>query len=181
MGRKKKEEEPKEYSPRELRLANLRNNKIDTVYLSDLVMDYKMKRTLDKEFPMPKELAEVVLIMIDKMLGSPSWRGYTPDWKEEFRGRAIEHVLRYGHNFSPEKCKNGKNDAFNYFAMIIVNAFVQSLKKCRIYSENNILMNHDVIYNDQQPYNGEEQEFKTDSDIKFIDPDINSLDYGSNL
>ena len=86
-----------------------RNNKIDTIYLSDLVMDYKLKKSLDSEFPMPKELAEVVLIMIDKMLGSPSWRGYTPDWKEEFRGRAIEHVLKYGHNFSPEKCKNGKN------------------------------------------------------------------------
>lgn len=179
MSRRKKEEEPKEYSPRELRLANLRNNKISTQYLSELVMDYKMKKSLDIDFPMPKELAEVVLIMIDKMLGSQSWRGYSPDWKEEFRGRAIEHVLRYGHNFSPEKCKNGKGDAFNYFAMIIVNAFVQSLKKCKLYSENNILINHDVIYNEQM-YN-DDQELKLDSDVKFINPDIDSLDYGSNL
>lgn len=154
MAKKITKEEPVTYSKRELRIAKLKNERINTKYLSDLVMDYKLKKSLDKNHSMSNELAEIVLVMIEKMIGSPSWRNYTPDYKEEFRGRAVEHVIRYAHNFSPEKCKKGKDDAFNYFAMIIVNAFIQSLKKCKSYSANNIHINHDIIYNEQM-WNGD--------------------------
>lgn len=177
MAKKKKVEEKVEYSERELRLASLRNNKIPPAYLLGLVMDYKAKKLLCKDFPMPKELAETLLIIIEKMIGSNSWRGYTPDWKEEFRGRAIEHLLRYAHNFSPQKCKEGKgNDAYNYFAMITMRAFVQSLKKCRQYTENNIHINHDVIY--QENAWNSEQELKVEGDIS-VNPESDNLDYGS--
>jgi len=133
--------------PIEQRLQAMRTGRIDKKYLSELVVKYKSKKKIDPEHPMSRELAEVVLIIIDKMLGAASWRGYTDDWKEEFRGRAIEHVLKYAHNFDPEKSKTGKNDPYNYFAMIISNAFIQSLKKCKVYAENNVLLNDDVLYN----------------------------------
>ena len=108
------------------------------------------------------------------MLGSGRWRRYTEDWKEEFRGRAIEHVLKYGHNFDALKSKNGRNnDPYNYFAMIIGNAFKQSWKKCKIYSDNVMTYNQDYSYENSL---SEDQEFVEDH---YKNPNIESLDWGS--
>lgn len=182
MARRKKNEEfkaPAEYSKREVLLSNLRNNKIPHEYITELVMDYKARKKIDSHYQMPRELAEVLLIIIDKNLGSPGWRGYTADWKEEFRGRAIEHVVKYGHNFNPIKCEQGKrNDAYNYFSMIINRAFIQSWKKLKAYSEANVQINHDIV--------GEEdnQDIENMTEIldddKIVNPDISSIEYGLN-
>jgi hypothetical protein len=174
MARPKKDEK-KVYSEREIALSQMRNGRIDKTYLLQLVMEYKFKKQINKDFSMPKELAEVVLIIIDKMLGSNSWRGYTGDWKEEFRGRALEHIVKYAHRFDPYKCKSGKNDPYNYFAMMINNAFIQSWRKCKIYSENMVVMNDDVLYN---PNNwSKDQDF--DSSIQSFTPSVDSLDWGN--
>jgi hypothetical protein len=150
MARPKKIVHIEEIIPRsayEKKMQEMRTGRIDKEYLTRLVMDYKFRKNIDKSFPMPRELGEVVLIIIDKMLGGSSWRNYTDDWKEEFRGRAIEHVLRYAHNFDPEKMKIGKNDPYNYFAMIITNAFIQSLRKCKQYADSKVVINEDILYN----------------------------------
>lgn len=131
----------------DIKIQEMRNGRIDREYLTKLVMEYKFKKNIDKAYPMPRELGAVVLVIIDKMIGSSSWRNYTEDWKDEFRGRAIEHVLRYAHNFNPEKMEAGKNDPFNYFAMIISHAFIQSLRKCKAYAERKVVINDDVLYN----------------------------------
>lgn len=158
---------------REKHLSEMRNGRIGKKYLNDLVLDYKFKKSLDENYPMPTELAEVVLIIIDKMLGSSSWRGYSDDWKEDFRGRAIEHVLKYAHNFDPDKSKSGKNDPYNYFAMIIGNAFIQSWRKCKTYSDNNVILNDDLIYNQ----NNWEEDQESRPDIQSITPNIDSIDW----
>jgi len=173
MGRPRKEE-VRTFTQREIKLATMRNGRIEKKYLNELVVDYKLKKKIDPNFSMPRELAEVVLIIIDKMLGSGSWRRYSEDWKEEFRGRAIEHVVKYAHNFNPKKCKSGKNDPYNYFAMIIGNAFIQSWRKCKTYSENTSLMNHDIIYNE----NHWSHDQNITSDIQSIIPQIDALDWG---
>lgn len=172
MGRHKKEGKV-HFSEREIRLAEMRNNRIDKKYLLGLVMDYKWKKKLEPTYSMPRELAEIVIIIVDKMLGSGSWRRYSEDWKEEFKGRAIEHVLKYAHNFDPEKSKSGKNDPYNYFAMIIGNAFIQSWRKCKQYSENTILFNQDFSYSNNTSI---DQEFITDNQM--AEPNIDSLDWG---
>jgi hypothetical protein len=159
---------------REKHLTEMRNGRIEKTYLSKLVSEYKLKKSIDPEFPMPSELAEVVLIIIDKMLGSASWRGYSDDWKEEFRGRAIEHVLKYAHNFDPHKSKSGKNDPYNYFAMIIGNAFIQSWRKCKTYSDNNVLMNDEIIYNK----NNWAADQDSTTDVDSITPNIDAIDWG---
>ena len=165
----------KKYSEYREKLLEMRHGRIDKAYLLELVMDYKFKRKLDKGFPMPSELAEVVLIIIDKQLGSNSWRKYSDDWKEEFRGRAIEHVLKYAHNFDPLKSKNGKgNDPYNYFAMIIGNAFIQSWRKLKNYTDTNVIINYDLMYQDNEW--SESQELRPDTDT--ITPDLNKLDWG---
>lgn len=173
MGRPKKEEKVT-FTSREIRLAEMRNGRIEKKYLAELVMDYKFKKKIDPTYSMPKELAEVVIIIVDKMLGSPSWRSYSEDWKEEFKGRAIEHVIKYAHNFDPAKSKSGKNDPYNYFAMIISNAFIQSWRKCKTFSENSIQFNGEYLYRTSQ--------LSQDADLNFenqtIDPNIESLDWG---
>ena len=157
------------------RLSEMRYGRIDRTYLLEHVMNYKFKKNLDADYPMPKELAEVVLIIVDKMLGSPSWRKYSDDWKEEFRGRAIEHVLKYAHNFNLEKSKTGKNDPYNYFAMIIGNAFIQSWRKCKTYTDNNVILNHDLLYNENSWDGGTESVM---SDVESVTPNIEALDWG---
>jgi len=172
MGRPKKNEKVT-FSEREIKLAEMRNGRIEKKYLLGLVMDYKWKKKLNPSYSMPRDLAEIVIIIVDKMLGSGSWRRYSEDWKEEFRGRAIEHVLKYAHNFDPEKSKSGKNDPYNYFAMIIGNAFIQSWRKCKQYSENTVLFNQNFSYEDTT---SEDQEFITDNQSSM--PNIDSLDWG---
>ena len=157
-----------------MRLQEMRHGRIERKYLTDLVMDYKFKKQLDLNYPMPTELAEVVLIIIDKMLGSSSWRKYSDDWKEEFRGRAIEHVLKYAHNFDADKSKSGKNDPYNYFAMIISNAFIQSWRKCKAYTDANVIMNHDLIYRE----NAWEEDQESRTDIESVTPNLDALDWG---
>jgi hypothetical protein len=128
---------------------DMREGRIDKCYLRELVMDYKFRKKLDKTFPMPDDLAEVIVIVIDKIMGAPRWRRYTDDWKEEFRGKAIEHCLKYAHNFDPTKSSSGKgDDPYNYFAMIATHAFMQSWKKCKAYSDANVSLNPDVLYKD---------------------------------
>lgn len=173
MGRPRKNERVT-YSEREIQLAEMRNGRIERSYLKSLVMDYKIKKKINPDYSMARDLAEVLLIIIDKMLGSPSFRGYSEDWKEEFRGRAIEHVLKYGHNFDATKSKSGRNDPYNYFAMIISNAFVQSMRKCKTYSEHNVVMNPDMIYN---PNTWEEdQEYRPD--LESTRQNVDALDWG---
>lgn len=162
------------FSEREINLSKMRNGRIERSYLTDLVMDYKMKKKINPDYIMPRDLAEVLLIIIDKMLGSASFRGYSEDWKEEFRGRAIEHVIKYGHNFDATKSKNGKNDPYNYFAMVIHNAFIQSMRKCKTYSEHNVDMNPDIIYNKNTWK--EDQEYRPN--IKSIDQNVDTMDWG---
>ena len=177
MPRTKKIEEPviNKHKDYDKKMSEMRYGRIERSYLLELVMDYKFKRKLDSDYPMPRELAEVVLIIIDKMLGSASWRKYTDDWKEEFRGRAIEHVLKYAHNFDPEKSKTGKNDPYNYFAMIIGNAFIQSWRKCKTYTDNNVILNHDLLYNENL-WDGNSESVA--NDVESVTPNIEALDWG---
>ena len=179
MPRKKKNDDRVFMSDRERRLSGLRTGKIAKDYLMPMIMQYKQIKTRMPKASMPRELAEVMLIIIEKNLGSPSYRRYSPDWKEEMRGRAIEHLLKYSHNFNPAKCAEGKDDPYNYFAMIANMAFLQSLKKLKIHSEHTVIMNHDVLYNESQWE--ESSEFKPESDISSNSPQISNLDWGMSI
>ena len=170
---KKKTEDNRTSIQREQRLEQMRKGRIEKQYLQKLVLDYKFNKQLDLSYPMPRELAEVILIIIDKMLGSGNWRNYSDDWKEEMRGRAIEHVLKYTHNFDPIK---SKNDPYNYFAMIISNAFIQSWRKCKNWTDNNISINHEVAHA-EMGWSGED-EGSAASNIESITPNTDALDWG---
>ena len=124
-------------------LDDMRNGKIDKEYLGKLLFAWKEVKAINPDASMPEELAQIMLIIIDKTLGSSSWRGYSDDWKEEFKGRAIEHLLKYGHRYKAGKAM----DPYNYFATIISNAFIQSWRKCKQYSDHTVRLNDTVIHN----------------------------------
>lgn len=161
----------RKYSEYKDKILEMRQGRIDKAYLLELVMDYKFKRTVDKDYPMPSELAEVLLIVVDKMLGSNSWRKYSDDWKEEFKGRAVEHLVKYAHGFNPEKCKN---DPYSYFARMVNNAFIQSWRKCKTYTDNNVIINYDLMHQDNEWSDNQENRPDMDS----VTPDLNKLDWG---
>lgn len=130
------------------RFNAMKNGRIDKEYLSELIMEYKFKRSLDPTFPMTRELAQMALLIIDKTLGNFRWRSYTDDWKEDMRAKAIEHVLRYVHNYdsikSAESSQN--NDPYYYIGMIVTNAFIQSWKKSSERSKCMMPLNDDILY-----------------------------------
>ena len=177
MPRKKKEDTQFYMSDRERRIASLKTGKINKDYLLPLVMQYKALKDRYPKSQMPRELAEVIMIIIDKNLGSPSWRRYSPDWKEEMRGRAIEHLLKYSHNFDPSKCAAGNDDPYNYFAMIANMAFIQSLKKLKQHAEHTVLINHDILYTESQW----EQYAELKIEMEISEPQISNLDWGQAL
>lgn len=184
MPRRKKQDTVKTFTTeREARLSALRNGRIEKEYLLPLVMQYKALKKLKPRAQMPTELAEVILIIIDKNLGSPSWRRYTADWKEEMRGRAIEHLLKYSHNFDPTRCAEGKDDPYNYFARIATTAFIQSLKKLKVYDEHNVILNHDLLYNDSQVENLDSIDIRVDvlSRTTGFTPTESNIDWGHDL
>jgi hypothetical protein len=169
------------FTRKEKRISNLKNNRIEPGYIGDLLLDYSIRKSIKSDYKMSNELAEVIMIIIEKIIGGSNWRGYSEDWKEEFRGRATEHCIKYCHNFSPEKCKNGKDDAFNYIAMISSRAFIQSMRKCKAYTDKNISLNHDLMY-DQQNW-GDDLMIDFDSNIPVgtVSPSISSIDWGSEI
>jgi len=146
MARRKKQESAIDMTYAQ-RISAMKSGRIDKDYLSDLIMAYKFKRSVDPTYPMPRELAEVSLIVIDKTLGSFRWRGYTEDWKEEMRGKAIEHVLRYVHNYDAVKSSQDSQnkDPYYYIGRIATNAFIQSWRKCEAYSKSTLPLNEDIL------------------------------------
>ena len=150
MARRKKSEieaEQAQMTPLQ-RFNAMKSGRIDKEYLSDLIMAYKFKRSLDPSFPMPRELAQMALLIIDKTLGNFRWRSYTEDWKEDMKGKAIEHVLKYVHNYDSVKSQESSqnNDPYYYIGMIVTNAFRQSWKKSSERSKCMMPLNDEILY-----------------------------------
>jgi hypothetical protein len=92
------------------------------------VINAKVKEAV-KAIPRPEmdgRLGKIISIIVDKVLGGPRFSGYTAEWKEEYRGLALEHCVRYVHNYNPEKCAKSKSgDPYNYIKKTIRSACFQ--------------------------------------------------------
>lgn len=157
----------------EKRMAKLRYDRIDVDRLAELTMEYAEARKLNENHIMSRELAEMVMVIIDKLLGGGQYRGYTDDWKEEMRGKAYEHIVKYSKGFKIALCKAGKRDAaFSYHAMIASHAFKQSIKQLKAYTEKNSILN-DALGYDKESMESD----KSLNDSSQIYPDETKLDY----
>ena len=72
---------------------------------------------------------------------------------------------------NPEKCKN---DPYSYFARMVNNAFIQSWRKCKTYTDNNVIINYELMYQDNEWSDSQENRPDMDS----VTPDLNRLDWG---
>lgn len=111
--------------------AQMRSGKIDKDILTKLLVELKdCRKKYGKEYPVSEPLGYVFNVVIDKNLGNQKWRGYTPDWKQEMRDRAIELLIKHSHNFDPVKMQVTKNvDPYYYLAKITFCAFIQAHNK----------------------------------------------------
>lgn len=111
--------------------AQMRSGLIDKKILMKLLIELcDNRKKYGDDYPVSEALGYVFNVVIDKNLGNGKWRGYTPDWKEEMRDRAIELLIKHSHNFNPEKMQNSKNvDPYYYLAKIVFCAFLQAKEK----------------------------------------------------
>ena len=111
--------------------ARMRSGKIDKDILTKLLVELKdMRKKYGTDYPPSEALGYVFNVVIDKNLGNQKWRGYTPDWKQEMRDRAIELLIKHSHNFDPVKMHTTKNvDPYYYLAKITFCAFIQAHNK----------------------------------------------------
>lgn len=109
----------------------MRNDKIPKPILTKLLIELKDNRTkYGDDYPVSNALGYVFNVVIDKNLGNNKWRGYTPDWKQEMRDRAIELLIKHSHNFDPIKMNSSKNaDPYYYLGKIVFCAFIQAKEK----------------------------------------------------
>jgi hypothetical protein len=71
----------------------------------------------------PEELANQFILIIDHLLTSGKFRGYSLHWKSEMKGDALLSLVKYAKNFSLEKSSN----PFSYFTQICGNCFKHRL------------------------------------------------------
>lgn len=76
---------------------------------------------------MSNELGRMIMLIADNLLRHGSFHGYTQEWKEDMKGRAIETVIKYGRNF--ESIKKAAPRPFPYLTMIIRNSFLVAIKQ----------------------------------------------------
>lgn len=90
-----------------------------------------------KHPPMDEKLAELILILIRKIINSPKFCFYTEDWKEDCVSNASLLIMKYAHNF-----KLNSSNAIGYLYCSIENAIIQELnlkkKQCERISEVSI-------------------------------------------
>ena len=121
-----------------LKLASVRDGKVDSTYLLLLMLDHKHnKKERNPDYVMPDVLGEIVNIIIDKMLDSQTWYKYPDDWKEEMHDNALHHVLIHLERYSPESSikNNRKIDPYNWVALIIASSFINAWRKIKIREE----------------------------------------------
>jgi len=129
--------------------------------LSIYAKAYKEAKEQNKPKPQMSSYLGMAIIKISEGL-SMRWNfnGYT--YREEMVGDAIENVVKYVHNFDPDKYKN----AFGYITMIINNAFLRKMddEKKQVYIRHKVLEEH-TLQNRLASVSEHEENFKITVDL----------------
>ena len=126
-------------------MANFVNNATLTASLSQWVSDRKTAIEKDTPAPpIPDYVAECALLMAQKLSSKAGFVSYT--FKDDMIGEGVLCVMKYCHNFDPEKSQN----AFAYVTQVLHNAFIryitnekkQTYTKALIVADNPKLFSH---------------------------------------
>lgn len=118
-------------------------NFVDNKEFLSLLKEYKITKRedhpafdLNRNRIVYNRIGEIIDEMTKKLLFSPKFINYTPDWKGEMYSEAVYNCVRYMDNFD---CEN-RNNPFAYYTQVIWNSFLQVLNK-----EKRIKMQKQVI------------------------------------
>lgn len=188
-------------------LTRLLSERIDNAHLADLICEHsekmrlinpkvvdaktgllKMPDTKNCRFiQMNEELGAYLVAIVQKMSMHRRYKHYTPDWKNDMKSRAYEHLTKYlWRNFDREKLlyytnRKGevvqakKDAAYSYVAQIAGNAFKQISDMYKKEHER------EDEYNDEYGVDYAELEEKAVSAFNAVIPDENRLDHGQSI
>ena len=113
----------------------------DSRYYVDNAVYNKLLTDLKKGDQVSDELGKMFLVHVNRLSTSSGFKNYT--YIDEMRGHALLTLIKYAHNFDPDKRFNAKGErfrsdgpnAFAYCTTIISSAFVQIIKREKIESE----------------------------------------------
>lgn len=75
--------------------------------------------------PLTNKIGQAIIDIATRRTYSRNFVGYTPAWKEEMIGDAIETCARYAHNYNPFKY----NNPFAYITQLVTNAIILRIKR----------------------------------------------------
>jgi len=85
-------------------------------------------------------LADIIVIMIEKIVNGRKFNRYTDEWKNDFRSNAYLLLTKYVHNFRPET-----KNAIGYLYMSIENAIIQELNAKKKLASRFVMCSLDAI------------------------------------
>jgi hypothetical protein len=80
------------------------------------------------------KIGKVFLLLADKIANGGSWRGYSPDIKEEMINDAVYTMIKNLNKYDHEKFDN----PFSYFTSVTINIYRQSINKMKLNMDRNV-------------------------------------------
>lgn len=121
----------------------MNNEYIDRHRLHELLVELRDTKKVSDE------LGKMFLLLVENIMRANSYCRYVGHWKEEMSYNAVIHLIKYAHNYNPEKGHRRRDElnltrkkplppvddgkiAFNYISWIVfqtLSASIKSLKK----------------------------------------------------
>lgn len=151
-----------------------RRKKNDSDYF-DNKRAYELISTWDRREPIPTELVEMAMVLINRLSYRPNFINYS--WLDEMKSDAIMCVIKYLHNFNNEKYEN----VHAYITQIAWRAFISRITYEKKFTDFNKETLDD--YFDDEQYDGEFDNINYDNPESLLialetmnnDSDIESL------
>ena len=80
------------------------------------------------------KIGKCFLLIAKNLLNSPRYINYTQNWKDEMLSNALYYMTKRIYSYDPTM--SDKENPFNYFTTVAINAFEQTLTKQRKISDS---------------------------------------------
>ena len=120
-----------------------KNNYINEDELFELIIQWKEDRK--NKIPMSNRLGVLFMEMCKGVISKPNYKNLDPTIKEDLISASLYNLVKYIHNFKPERAKSS-HSAFTYTTWAIETCYKGCLSKEKMKQERmEILFNSDII------------------------------------
>lgn len=152
------------------------NNKEFFKEMSEYRKSYLESLDLGKPKPLiNNSIGAKFLLIANKLANKGNFVGYS--YKDEMIGNAIENMIKYAHNFNPEKT----NNAFAYFTQIAWYAFVRRINIEKKEYKKKAKMVQNMVIQDVLLDNRQGQDSDADYQNSYVDYLMEYYDYNLEL